>query len=59
MQEDFINSLEKVLTLILYLIHVTLINSKKKWPVILQHQPENDVYKDCCKNVIIIYLAQL
>ena len=27
-----------------------------KWPVILQHVPENDVYKDCCKMLLSFIL---
>ena len=31
------------------IISLVSIQKKWKWPVILQHLPENDVYKDCCK----------
>ena len=31
------------------IISLVSIQKKWKWPVILQHLPENDVYKGCCK----------
>ena len=39
------------------IISLVSIQKKWKWPVILQHLPENDVYKDCCKMSLSLILS--
>ena len=41
------------------IISLVSIQKKWKWPVILQHLPENDVYKGCCKMSLSLILSCL